>query len=406
MILLYNLIIKCYYFSIWIASFFNQKAKQWINGRKKIFEKLELIFEDKPEVIWVHCASLGEFEQGRPVIEALKRASRPTILLTFFSPSGYEIQKNYKYADYVCYLPLDTAANAERFLSIIQPKQIIFVKYEFWYHYLTIAQKRGIPTTLISALFRRNQFFFQWYARFFLKIIKNFTHIFVQDADSKQVLLQNGIRNAIVSGDTRVDRVIQIAENAERIRKIETFLIDENILVAGSTWARDEAILCEFIHQKKHQEWQFIIAPHEVDEAHIQDIEAQLKGLTVRFSDANKHNVHHKKVMIIDNIGMLSRIYQYAHVAYIGGGFGKGIHNILEPLVFGIPVVFGPNYDRFIEAKTLIYTQGVFSIDGTEAFNTVMKYLESEQNYNSAQKVTKQYIKKNQGATDKIMRYI
>ena len=290
MIIVYNFAIRLYYFAIWGASFFNKKASLWMEGRNNIFSALERDFDSESAVIWVHCASLGEFEQGRPLIETFQKEGDYKILLTFFSPSGYEIRKDYPQADWVYYLPLDTPSNAQRMLDIVRPQKMIFVKYEIWYHFLSTAQNRGIPTVLVSALFRENQFFFKWYGKAFLEVLQGFRQIFVQDEFSKKVLLKNGVEKSIVAGDTRVDRVSEIAQKADKIPIVDAFVQSSNILIAGSTWAQDEALLIPFIHDLKTKNWQFIIAPHEVDKSHIESICQQLNVEYICFSQANTNN--------------------------------------------------------------------------------------------------------------------
>ncbi len=401
--MLYNFGIWIYYFGIWIASFFNKKAKLWIEGRKDIFTRIKLQITDNQPIIWFHCASLGEFEQGRPLIEKIKQELPDhKILLTFFSPSGFEIRKNYKQADYIFYLPIDTKNNAKRFIEIVQPKMAFFVKYEFWYNYLNQLNQQNVPTYLISSIFRKDQIFFKPYGSFFKKMLFFFDHIFVQNEKSKTILLENGISHISVTGDTRVDRVLEIQKNKKSFGKISSFKGTAEVLIGGSTWPPEEDILIEWIHTQKDFRWKFIIAPHDISESHIQEIEKKLKVNSIRFSKANAINSVAAKVMIIDNIGMLSSLYQYGKVAMIGGGFGSGIHNTLEPIAFGLPVIFGKKYQKFEEAIQLVKTGGGFSISDYEEFQEVMEKLEKDEFYNNASTKAKKYILNNQGATEKI----
>ncbi|MFK8010066.1 MAG: 3-deoxy-D-manno-octulosonic acid transferase [Saprospiraceae bacterium] len=404
---IYDFGIQIYYFGIWLTSFFNQKAELWVAGRKDIFSKIKLQITDNQPIIWFHCASLGEFEQGRPLIEKIKKTlPEYKILLTFFSPSGYEIRKNYEQADYIFYLPLDTKKNAKKFLEIVKPQMAFFVKYEFWYNYLHQLNQRKIPTYLISSIFRRDQIFFKTYGTFFKKMLFFFDHIFVQNEKSKTILLENGISHLSVTGDTRVDRVLEIQKSKKSFDKINTFKGTSEILIGGSTWPPDEDILIEWIHAQKDFRWKFIIAPHDISENHLEEIEKKLKVNTVRFSKANTFNSAAAKVMIIDNIGMLSSLYQYGKIALIGGGFGSGIHNTLEPITFGLPVIFGKKYQKFEEAINLVKTGGGFSISNYEEFEKIMEDLEKDVFYNNASTNAKKYILTNQGATREIFDFI
>lgn len=404
---MYNFAISLYYLGIWVASFFNQKAKLWIEGRKDIFAKIKSQITDNQVIIWFHCASLGEFEQGRPLIEKIKSdLPNHKILITFFSPSGYEIRKNYEHADYIFYLPSDTKKNAKKFLEIVQPKMAFFVKYEFWFNYLQQLNQQKIPTYLISSIFRKDQIFFRFYGSFFKKMLFFFNHIFVQNEKSKSILLKNGVSHISIAGDTRVDRVLVIQKNKKSFDKINAFKGTTDILIGGSTWSPDEDILIEWIHAQKDFRWKFIIAPHDINENHIIEIEKKLKVNFIRFSKANAFNSAVAKVMIIDNIGMLSSLYQYGKVAMIGGGFGSGIHNTLEPIAFGLPVIFGKKYQKFEEANRLVETGGGFSISNYLEFEEVMKKMEKNDSYNNASTNAKKYILDNQGATEKIFNSI
>ena len=396
MYFLYCSAIRIYYALIRISALFNQKARNWISGRKDLLDKLEKLNLGSDKIIWFHCASLGEFEQGRPVIEALKKANRNyKLLLTFFSPSGYEIRKKWPLADYVFYLPLDTKSNAKRFISLCNPQLVVFVKYEFWFHYINELNERKIPLFIISAIFRKNQHFFRSYGDWWRNLLKKISHIYVQDQQSLQLLQSIGVKNASVAGDTRFDRVYQSALNPEPVVDIENFCNKTPILIAGSTWPEDEKLMIKFIRNWAG-EMKFIIAPHEVHKKRIDHLEALLKGVkTVKFSHLNYSNAEGAKVLIIDNIGYLSKLYAYGKVAYIGGGFGKGIHNILEAAAFGLPVVFGPNYHKFKEARELIEEGGAFSVRNEDQFNKAMiKVLSSFR-----PEICSNYVSKNKGAT-------
>ena len=407
MIILYNFSLWIYRIGISIASLFNPKAKKWKNGRRNIFSQLSQAFIENEKVIWMHCASLGEFEQGRPLLEKIKKENLPyKILLTFFSPSGYEIRKNYAHADFVFYLPIDSKSNAQQFLDIVKPEIAIFVKYEFWYHFLNQLHQRNIPTYLISAIFRENQIFFKRHGSLHQKMLTFFNHLFVQDKKSKTLLLQKQNLPVTIAGDTRIDRVLEIAQQAKSYPLIDAFVGTANILIGGSTWQPDEAILIPFINDQKNHTWKYIIAPHEIDEEHISAIEKQLTTSYIRYSNANTINASAAKVLIIDNIGMLSSLYKYGKVAYIGGGFGNGIHNTLEPIAFGLPTIFGTNYQKFEEAKYLVESEGGFSISNLDQAKKVMENLEKEEFYNNASTKAKDYILKNQGATQKVFNFI
>ncbi len=406
MYFLYNLALKAYVFGIWLASFFNTKAKYWVDGRKAIFNRLQKAVEkENRPIIWMHCASLGEFEQGRPVIEGLKK-EQPNyrILLTFYSPSGYEIRKNYSEADLVFYLAPDSKKNARQFLDIVQPSFAIFVKYEFWYHYLSQLKERNISTILISALFRPNQLFFKSYGGFFKSILTSFEHIFVQNQASFDLLQQHQIEHCSVAGDSRIDRVLDLAKQAKTFPIVKAFAQQAPILVGGSTWSPDEDIICPFINNTT--QWKCIIAPHDIKESHLQEIESKLTVSCTRYSKANVKTIAQSKVLLIDNIGMLSSLYQYGTIAYIGGGFGAGIHNTLEPITFGLPVLFGPKYKKFEEALSLVKTGGAMCIYNKNDFRNWMDILSDKKQYDKASKTARAYVEKNQGASELILEYI
>jgi len=351
----------------------------------------------------MHCASLGEFEQGRPVLEELrKRSPGIKIVLTFFSPSGYEIRKNYPGADYICYLPADTRKNASRFVQAVNPRLVFFVKYEFWNNYISILHRSDIRLYLISAIFRPGQHFFRWYGSFFREMLKKFTIIFVQDQRSLDLLSGVGAGKILLAGDTRFDRVVQIAGSAKKIEKIEKFRGDEKVFLAGSSWRQDEEIICRYIN-KYPGRMKWIFAPHEIDGQNIERLEKLIEVKNVRFS-AFTNEAADARVLIMDNMGMLSSAYRYAYIAEVGGGFGKGIHNILEPACWSIPVIFGPNHEKFREAVELKNDGGAKSFSSFEEFEqAVSRWLDSNKSYLAASAVAGAYVKKNTGATDIIL---
>lgn len=354
MILFYNLSVFFYSLLVRFASLFNPKAKQWVQGRKDILKKIAKEVEGETNLVWFHSASLGEFEQGRPVIEAF-RAKYPEykIVLTFFSPSGYEIRKNYEGVDYVFYLPVDSKKNAKAFIRIIDPKMVFFIKYEFWYHYLNQLRKQEIPTYIFSTIFRKNQMFFKPYGGLYRKILKAFTHFFVQNEESIKLLKGIGFENVSLAGDTRFDRVYTIAKQAKVLDQVEDFAQNRPVMIAGSTWPKDEENIISYINNAD-KDYKFIIAAHEVDENHIKSIVNAIEKPYVRFTSATKAEIDAAEVLVVDCIGILSSLYRYADVSYIGGGFGRGIHNTLEAACYGLPVIFGPNYHKFKEAKDLL----------------------------------------------------
>jgi 3-deoxy-D-manno-octulosonic-acid transferase len=400
---LYNIVISIYTILIRIVSLFNKKARLWVTGRKGWPGILRTKFKGEEGVIWVHCASLGEFEQGRPVIEKLKEMlPGRKILVTFFSPSGYEIMKNWPVADHVCYLPADTPSNAAKFIDIVRPGMVVFIKYEFWNNFITAIHKRAIPLYLVSSIFRTGQYFFRWYGGFFRDQLKKFTRIFVQDSDSADLLRSIGISDIVISGDTRFDRVAQIADSARQIELIERFRGDEKMFLAGSSWPSDEEIIAGYINENPGK-MKWIFAPHEIDPANIKRLESLLNVKTVRYSDPGD-DLRNARVMIIDNIGLLSSAYRYAYVAEVGGGFGKGIHNILEPACWGIPVIFGPDHKKFREAVELLEEGGAFTFRSRDEFYSILDRLLSDNDfYNKAAVISKKYIAANKGVTAKII---
>ncbi len=404
--LLYDVLIRVYGLCIGIACLFNEKARLWVKGRKDIFR--QIVAKVKSEhVIWVHAASLGEFEQGRPLIEEIrKRYPEYKILLTFFSPSGYEIRKNYQGADFIFYLPLDTRRNAMRFIQSVKPVTAIFIKYEFWHNYLSLLKSYNIPVYLVSGIFRPQQVFFRWYGAWFRKILTNFNHLFVQTKESENLLKMINITNVTISGDTRFDRVKQISLLAKEIEIASLFKNGRYCIVAGSTWPKDEEMLISYINQQQVTS-KLIIVPHEIDEPHIQYIMHQLKKPFIRFSEAGKADLSDIQVLIIDNIGMLSSLYRYGEIAYVGGGFGKGIHNILEAAVYGIPVIFGPNYSKFNEAVELIKLGCAFSIDSSESLKSLLnRLLDDSEERNQIRPIAEHFVNSNTGATQMIIEHI
>ena len=385
---------------------FNSRALLWVQGRKKWVEKIKDKLKPGDRVIWMHCASLGEFEQGRPVIEAIKKEMPAfKIVLTFFSPSGYEIRKNYSNADCISYLPSDTPGNAAKFIDVVKPEFVIFVKYEFWNNYISTLYRNNIPLYLISGIFRPGQHFFKWYGSFFRGMLRKFEKIFVQDQRSFDLLSGIGIEKVFLAGDTRFDRVIQIAGTARDIPQLEQFRGSEKLFLAGSSWRQDEEIIAEYINTfPGRMKWVF--APHEIDKLNIERLEKLFKVKCIRFSEYTEAYAD-ARVLIIDNIGMLSSAYRYAYLAEIGGGFGKGIHNILEPACWGIPVMIGPEYKKFREAVDLINENGAMTFDSFGKFSDILdEWLTDELFYLKSAKTAVDYINKNTGATSKILHEI
>lgn len=390
---LYNFSIYLYTISIRIAALFNAKAKLWLKGRKNIFQNLADTIKNEKDIVWFHCASLGEFEQAKPIIEGYKnKYPCHKILLTFFSPSGFEIRKKYEKVDWVFYLPADTTKNAKRFVEIVRPLKTIFVKYEFWFNYMAELKKHAIPFYSVSSVFRQEQPFFRYKNNWFAKQLKNVTHFFVQDNHSKELLNSIGINNVCISGDTRFDCVRLNTENTKPFPLIEAFSKNKPTIICGSTWPKDERILTK--HIKENPQYNYIIAPHEL--THVPKLHKQTNALL--FSTANQQNIHDKNVLIIDSIGLLSSIYKYGKIAYIGGGFGVGIHNILEAVAFGVPVIFGPNYKKFNEAKELIALGGANSISNFEELEQGINHFEE---FDST--IALKYIERNSGATKRII---
>jgi len=398
--LIYNIGIYFYKLAIFIASFFDKKARLLHEGQQEALTLLKEKVDPNAGYVWFHAASLGEFEQGRPVIERLKAENPETkILLTFFSPSGYEIRKNYNGADIVSYLPLDTYFAARNFVKLVKPSKAVFVKYEFWPNYLLALQQADVPVYSISAIFRESQVFFKVYGGWYRSLLRVFSHIFVQDNASLDLLKKYDITNASVCGDTRFDRVYDLYSQAKQLPLIEEFAKGgQPIIVAGSTWPKDEELLVQYL--KLHPDLKLILVPHEVHQSHILEISKLLDGKFVRYSEANSENLAQANCLVVDVIGILSSIYRYANVAYIGGGFGVGIHNTLEAAVWHVPVVFGPNFQRFREARELISVGGAFAISNYTLLETQLnRLLKDEQ----AGKMAGEYVKNNTGATQLIL---
>lgn len=388
-----------------IASLFNKKVKKMWAGERQAVKVLKEKVDPEARYIWFHAASLGEFEQGRPLIEHL-RETHPEykILLTFFSPSGYEVRKNYEGADIICYLPLDTIRNARRFLRAVKPVMAFFIKYEFWYNYLHILQHRGVPTYSVSSIFRPDQIFFQWYGRQYGRVLKCFTHFFVQNMESKALLAKLGITDVDVVGDTRFDRVLQIKEASKQLPIVEQFTAHaQKVFVAGSSWLPDEDIFIKYFDI--HKDWKLIIAPHVISDEHLSQIFELLKGRrVVRYTEATEENVKDAEVLIIDCFGLLSSIYHYGTVSYVGGGFGVGIHNVLEAAVWDIPVVFGPNNKHFQEAQGLMLVQGGFEIKDYQSFRDLIMRFETDAFFlQNAGENAGAFVKSRAGATAKVM---
>ena len=409
---LYTIGIYLYTGLIQLAAIWSPKARQWINGRRQIASQLAAFNQGASTGaprIWIHCASLGEFEQGRPLIEMIKSAyPQVQLILTFFSPSGYEIRKNYPQADLICYLPVDTPARARKFIRQLQPNLAIFVKYEFWRHHLQALQEAKVPTLLISAIFRPSQIFFKPYGSWYRGLLPYFQHIFTQDEASGQLLESIHIQHFSRAGDTRVDRVLQLREQAPEFPEIARFVGDAPIWVAGSTWPVDEKMLFPFWVEYLPAGWKVILAPHDIAGEHIEQIEQGCPFPSVRYSQmAEKEEVTQAaKVLIIDNIGMLSALYQYGQLAYIGGGFGKAIHNLLEPIAFGLPVIFGPRHQKFQEALALKRSGGGFAIKDPEELRPIFEKLLQKADYQQASTAALNYLQQSQGSTQMILQYI
>lgn len=401
--LLYNFGIKLFVLALKIASIRNNKAKRWVEGRKGLLKKIKKEQNPGEKVIWVHCASLGEFEQGRPLIEEIKRRfPERKILLTFFSPSGYEVQKNYQGVDYIYYLPADTRRNARRFIKFCNPEIVFFIKYEYWYNYLSILKKKKIPTYFVSTIFRKDQLFFKKRGGWYRRMLKLVTHFFLQNQESADLLLSLKITNFSVTGDTRFDRVAHILENVKPIPLVEKFLNGQKAIIAGSSWKAEEALLMQYY--RINPSHKLIIVPHEVNEENTKRICQLFDNNIVVYSKFNSTYSPDKKVMIVDQYGLLTSIYQYGFLALIGGGFGAGIHNVLEAATFGMPVIFGPNHQKFKEAIDMTELHCAFTVNNIEDFNPLLTHLLKNPALlvELSQKASG-YVKANVGATNKIL---
>lgn len=401
--MLYNIAIYLYLLAVAVVSLFDDKVRRMWRGEREAFGMLRRKVEPGTRYVWFHAASLGEFEQGRPIMERLRR-DHPEykILLTFFSPSGYEVRKNYEGADIVCYLPLDTPLNARRFLRSVRPVMAFFIKYEFWYNYLHILKHRGIPVYSVSSIFRPDQVFFRWYAREYAKVLRCFTHFYVQNEISKQLLAKLGITGVTITGDTRFDRVLQIKELSRQLPVVEAFARGHRVFVAGSSWPQDGDAFISFFNG--HKDWRVIIAPHEIGEDHLRQIEQRVDRKTVRYTQATPAEAAAADCLIVDCFGLLSSIYHYGDVAYVGGGFGAGIHNVLEAAVWDVPVIFGPNNRNFQEARGLLAAGGGFEVASAGDFSRVMTQLMTDADFlvQSGGRAGA-FVRSRAGATEKIL---
>ncbi|NDW18151.1 3-deoxy-D-manno-octulosonic acid transferase [Dysgonomonas sp. 216] len=409
--MIYNLAISLYALAVRLASLFHKKARLMTQGHKEVYKKLQREIDINAKYIWIHAASLGEFEQGRPLIERIKKQyPQFKILLTFFSPSGYEVRKNYELADTVCYLPFDRKRNVKKFIKLANPAMAIFIKYEFWFNYVNQLYKRNIPVYMVSAIFRPDQLFFKWYGQGSRNILKYYKCICVQDENSQKLLANIGINNVTVCGDTRFDRVNKIKQQAKELPLIESFVSENSenkpkVLVAGSSWPKDEDIFISFFNNSS--ETKLIIAPHEIHESHLNYIEGLVKRPLIRYSQLENNptiDAGNFDCLIIDSIGKLSSIYRYGDIAYIGGGFGAGIHNVLEAAVYNIPVIFGPNFKKFREANELIVAGGGYPIQDESSFRGLMEeFLQYPKMLTSAGNFAGEYVKSNSGVVSKVM---
>jgi 3-deoxy-D-manno-octulosonic-acid transferase len=402
--LLYDLGIRLYYLLILLVSPLNEKARQWIRGRKGLMQKIESTIDPALPLIWFHCSSLGEFEQGRPLIESIrKREPGRNILLTFYSPSGYEIRKDYPGADYIFYLPLDTRRNARRFFGLLNIEKAYFIKYEFWYHLLTRLKSQNIPAYLVSGIFRKEQLFFRPWGKWFRKILACFDHLFVQQQSSLELLNGIGIQNASLTGDTRFDRVRAISQGIKKDPRFTAFTGSSPTIIAGSTWPQDEEMLVRYINLT-NRPIKWIIAPHEIHESGITRLSGQINKKCQRYTSLADSDLPQTTVLIIDTIGILSSLYQYGKVAYIGGGFGKGIHNTLEAATFGLPVIFGPKYHKFLEAVDLVAAEAAFPVYDYAAFDSALsRLLDDPQFLSSSGESARKLVLDNLGATEQIL---
>lgn len=406
---MYNIIMYIIQLGVAIGSIFNDKLRKMWQGEQDAVQTLRKKVDPDADYIWFHAASLGEFEQGRPLMEQIKKSyPQYKILLTFFSPSGYEVRKNYEGADIITYLPIDTVGNARQFLRTVRPVMAFFIKYEFWYNYLHILQYRGIPAYSVSSIFRPDQVFFKWYGRGYGRVLKCFTRFFVQNEESKKLLESIGIHDTMVVGDTRFDRVLQIKEASKQLPIVERFVKgtpedQKKVFVAGSSWQPDEEIFLKYFNN--HRDWKLIVAPHVIGEDHLKFIFSLIKDKkVVRYTQATEDNVADADVLIIDCFGLLSSVYHYGDVAYVGGGFGVGIHNVLEAAVWGMPVLFGPNNKHFAEAQGLLQSGGGIEIEDNETFSLIMSQLsDGSAYYDTCGQEAGAFVQSLAGATKKVL---
>ncbi len=405
--ILYNILIYIVSFLLKVIALFNKKIALFVSGRNQTFQKLSILTK-KDKIIWFHVASLGEFEQARPIIENLKK-TYPSfkIVVTFFSPSGYEIRKNYELADIVCYLPLDSKQDVKKFVKKVHPTLAVFVKYEFWPNLLNELKRKQVPTILVSGIFRKKQLFFKFYGGFMRKSLQAFHHFFVQDNASKELLKSINFTNATVSGDTRFDRVYQILQQDNSLDFIKEFKNNQYTIVAGSTWKEDEELLVNYINNIALDDEKCIIAPHNINPKEIQELKKSIQKNTVLFSEKSSKNLREYQVLIIDTIGILTKIYSTANAVYVGGGLQTGLHNILEPATFGVPIVIGNQYEKFKEATDLVAKKGCISVQNKEEFSAVFKKLKANLKFRKETgNINKTYIEKNIGATKEVMNFI
>jgi len=404
---IYHILLNIVWFALHVVALFNAKIKLFVQGRKQTFCILEDKLNPTDKTIWMHVASLGEFEQGLPILERL-RAQYPNhkLVLSFFSPSGYEVKKNTTAADVVVYLPMDSLSNAKRFLKLVHPELAIFVKYEVWPNYLHQLKKSNTPTILISAIFSKRQIYFKPYGGFMRKSLQKFDTYFVQDDDSKKLLDSIGITKVQVGGDTRLDRVSEILERNNCLDFMDRFKNNQLCLVAGSTWPEDESILIDYINRTEER-LKFVIAPHQIKPAHVAKITAVLQKPSICYSALGDQNLKEIDVMIIDTIGLLTKIYSYANIAYVGGGFATGLHNTMEPAVFGVPIIIGPQFEGFKEAEDLVREGGIVPVSSKDSFSNLMNdFLTHPTTLQNKGKINSDYINSNKGASDLIMKYI
>ncbi len=404
---IYNIVIYLVSFFLKGIALFNSKIALFVKGRKNTFSYLQEKISNEDTVIWIHTASLGEYEQGLPIIEKLKvNYPNHKILVTFFSPSGYEIKKNTSIADFVCYLPLDTKYNAKKFIELVNPQLVIFVKYEIWPSFLKALNVKQVPVLLTSAIFNKKQLFFKWYGGFMRNSLSYFTHIFVQDQKSIQLLNSIDIKNTTVSGDTRFDRVSEILTNDNSLDFMDSFRQKNLCFIAGSTWPQDENLLIQYINSSTTS-LKYVIAPHNIKPTHIQELKEAISKKCILYSEVNNKDIFSYDVLIIDTIGILTKIYSYANIGYVGGGFATGLHNTLEPAVFGIPIIIGPQFDGFKEAKDLVDKKGIIPVTSASDFNPIVDKLYMDKEFCKATgAINKDYVSINTGASNIILDYI